>query len=333
MSSLVLSCTNVDNEYTPPCFPLEKEADTELLSDDLLINYAYGMCVDDKFIYVLALAEDNWLQVYNKCNGEFIGSYIRRGQGPEELTTAISLDLNNKNHTLSVYDESLKKLMIYSIDNSGHEPVLSFGGSKNFAQSEGVVRRAWKLTDDSFLVDGQLGEKNTDQKRFQLLASEEVVDSFNVFPVSKFEERRAFLTPKITVSPSRHKMASGTLFGAVLETFDLSANELECTAIHKFYYPKVKMVGSSVRPEKDMVYGFASLSSTEDKIYSAWVGGHNPDATNNIAVFDWDGCPIVKYRTEQLVFMIATAMDEPDRLYALTYDYEKGFSLVRFSLN
>lgn len=327
---LVFSCTNKKDGYTPPSFPVEKNIEAVLLSDDLLMNYAYGMCIDNKFVYVLALSDGHWIQVYDKHNGDFVGSYIQQGQGPEELVMGICMTIDHNNSTLSVYDERQQKLLVYSIDNSGNAPILSLVDSKYFTQYVGVVRNAWKLKNDNYLIDGQLGGISTKQKRFQLLVAEEVVDSFNLFPVIGFEMEAAFISPKVTLSPSREKMASGILFGAILETFSLIDQSIKLTDMQKFYPPKMKMMDGGVRPDADMVYGFASLCSTEDNIYAIWVGDKNPNALNSITVFDWSGTEIARYQTNHLVFMIAIDENEPEKLYALVYDEEKGFSLVYF---
>lgn len=332
ISLLVLSCTNKEDGYTPPTFPVEKNVEAVLLSDDLLMNYAYGMCVDNKFVYVLALSENRWVQVYDKNNGKYVGSYVPQGQGPEELTMGINMTIDNENHTLSIYDEQLRKLLVYSIDNEKDTLKMSLQGSKDFSQYIGVVRNAWELKEDNYLVDGQLGGKGTEQKRFQWLASEEVVDSFNTFPVKGFETEKAFICPKITFSPSREKMASGILFGAILETFRLSDKNIKLINTQRFYPPKVKEMNGGIHPDADMMYGFASLCSTEDKIYAVWVGDKNPDIPNSIAIFNWNGQEQARYQTEHLIFMIAVDEDDPKKLYALVYDYEKGFSLVYFSI-
>lgn len=329
---LVFSCTNKKDGYTPPSFPVEKNIEAVLLSDDLLMNYAYGMCVDNKFVYVLALSDGHWIQVYDKHKGDYVGSYIRHGQGPEELVMGISMTIDNSNKTLSVYDERQQKLLVYSIDNTGNAPVFSLVENKHFTQYAGVVRKAWKLKDDNYLIDGQLGGKSRKQKRFQLLVAEEVVDSFNVFPVRGFELETAFISPKVTLSPSREKMASGILFGAILETFSLLDQSIKLTDIQKFYSPNMKMMDGGVRPDPDMTYGFASLCSTEDNIYAIWVGDKNPNTLNSIAIFDWSGKEIARYQTNHLVFMIAINENEPEKLYAMVYDDEKGFSLVYFHI-
>ena len=58
------------------------------MSDELLISYPLDMAVSEDYIFILALADNAWLQVYDKTTGQLLGSFVTRGQGPGEATTA-----------------------------------------------------------------------------------------------------------------------------------------------------------------------------------------------------------------------------------------------------
>lgn len=57
------SCTQQTEEYTPPVFPIEKTIKASVSSDDTELAYPYGICVDNKYIYVLALMDYYWIHV------------------------------------------------------------------------------------------------------------------------------------------------------------------------------------------------------------------------------------------------------------------------------
>ena len=312
----------------PPQFPFISQAETVNISDDMLISYAYGMCVDEKYVYVLAVVEGNWLQVYDKTDGRYVGGFIKEGQGPGELIMGYRMGWDNERKILSIYDQSLNKLLKYSVETNGDIPVFSLVEEVNFNNYSGIVREAWETTNGRYIVDGQLGEYSTNLKRYQMLLSGTVVDEYNTFPVSKPE---TFLQSRTAFSPSRDKMAVGILFGATLETFDLSEKIIPIS-VHQFYPPKLRISDQKITPEHDMIYGFASLTATDDKIYSVWVENHNPNAANSLAVFDWLGKPLARYDTDKLLFMISTAINEPEKVYALVYDNETGFSLIYIQL-
>ena len=121
----ICACTNTEN-YTPPTFPEERRMEGRCLTDDLLISYAYGMCVDDDYIYVLALSEGNWVQVYDKDNGTHLGGFVGRGQGPGEVSVGMSMTLSRDKKHLSVYDQGQQRLVTYAISEPECTPLLIF---------------------------------------------------------------------------------------------------------------------------------------------------------------------------------------------------------------
>lgn len=335
-AALVISCSSCTSNktYNPPTFPVEEEITGNCLNDDLLISYAYDLGVDDRYIYILALSEDKWIQVYNRENGTHVGGYIARGEGPGEVTTGISFMLRPDKHTLSVYDQALKKLVTYTLNQEKEatdKPLLSFTEEVSFASCEGAVRRAWPVG-DNFLIDGQLGEQDHKQKHFQLYADGKVLSAYNGFPVSSKKQQAAFLSPQICFSPSHTKVAAGTLYGGILETFTLSSHNINHTGTYQFYEPDVTLESGVITPASDMKYGFSTMCADEEHIYTVCIGNKDPNRLDYISIFDWNGQGVARYHTDKLIFKIACAADKPESLYALTFDPENGFALYTYAM-
>lgn len=333
LSSLLIivlcACAKNDN-YTAPVFPIEKELKGACLSSDLLFSYAYDMCVDNDFIYVLALADNKWVQVYDKHTGEHLGAFVGQGQGPGEVSVGESMTLERTDRCLSVYDQAQRRLVTYRISKDGI-PMLSFEKDMNLINLEGAVRNVWPLK-NSYLVNGQLGEQDGTPKRFQLWNEKEIVATYNKFPVEAREQQLTFLSPKVCFSPSLDKMATGILYGGILEIFQLSDKSISLEGIHKFYEPKVSLGTGNINPDSGMKYGFSSMCATDDLIYTVLVGDEDPNKLNHISVFDWEGNAMIKYCTEQLVFKLACMEEEEGKLYALTFEPAKGFSLYLYNV-
>ena len=325
---VLCSCTKNDG-YKAPMFPIEKELKGTCLSSELMITYAYDMCVDDKFIYVLALADDKWVQVYDRQTGEHLGAFVGQGQGPGEVSVGESITLIPNAQRLSVYDQAQRRLVVYKVLDSENSPILSFEKDLNFIKWEGAVRNVWPL-ENSLLVNGQLGEQDGAPKRFQLLHENEIVSAYNEFPIEAKEKQMVFLSPKVCFTPSMNKMATGILYGGILEIFDLSDNDISLEGIHKFYEPKVNLGSGSINPESGMKYGFSSMCATEDFIYTVLIGDEDPNKLNHLSVFDWSGKGVAKYHTTQLLFKLACVEGEEGKLYALTFEPAKGFSLYMY---
>lgn len=86
--TILCSCQKQRSAYAPPTFPEVKKIHAHRLSDELLISYPLDMAVSEDYIFILALADNAWLQVYDKTTGQLLGSFVTRGQGPGEATTA-----------------------------------------------------------------------------------------------------------------------------------------------------------------------------------------------------------------------------------------------------
>lgn len=327
---VILCACRKNDSYTVPVFPVEKELKGTCLSDELLISYAYDMCVDDKFIYVLALADNKWVQVYDKHTGEHLGAFVGQGQGPGEVSVGESMTLERTGRYLSVYDQAQRRLVTYCISKAD-TPMLSFERDVNFMDLKGAVRNVWPL-ESSLLVNGQLGEQDGAPKRFQLLDGKEIVAAYNDFPVESREQQLTFLSPKVCFSPSLGKMATGILYGGILEVFELSDKGISLEGVHKFYDPKVKIGSGNIEPDSGMKYGFSSMCATEDLIYTVLIGDEDPNKLNHISVFDWEGNAMIRYCTEQLVFNLACMEAEAGKLYALTFEPAKGFSLYVYNV-
>lgn len=95
------------------------------------------------------------------------------------------------------------------------------------------------FADSLYLSDGQLGAENKKQKRFQLYDGHSVIYSYDDFPVQGKDLEKVFLFPQICFSPSKDKMATGTLYGGILEIFHLSDSSISLSDVYRFYEPSV----------------------------------------------------------------------------------------------
>lgn len=325
---LTYSCSE-EQEYAPPVFPEEVELQSIPVAEDIILSFPYDMCMDQDYVYVLSMVDDTWLQVYDKQSGEYKGGYIPRGQGPGELTTGFNLFYDESKRTISIFDTGSMKLLSFQIQEEPGK-LLSLIEEKPFYDRAAVVRRLWHLPSGQELVDGQLGEGQKRQKRFQLLSGNKLISEYNVFPIESPEEHMAYIDPQVAISPDGKKMAAGIFYGAVLETFTL-ADSVRLTSLRKFYPSHILYEGGAIKETDKTVYGFISLSGTDKRLYSVFVGDKDPNQLNHIAVFDWNGCEVIKYRTDCSVVRLCISYDDKT-LYAVAHSIDKGFYLVSFNL-
>lgn len=112
-------------------------------------------------------------------------------------------------------------------------------------------------------------------KRFQLFSKGNIEAEYNRFPVSETEKNPVFITASVSVSPDKRKMAVGTLFGGILEFFQLS-DDINISSTRYFYSPEVNFSGGSLLPTDQTVYGFSALCATDALLYSVLIADKDP---------------------------------------------------------
>ena len=330
------ACRNVRKEYVSPVFSkTEKLASNRISAEGMILYIPFGMFVEGDYIYVLALVEHKWLQVYDKHSGELVKQLLTEGQGPGEVISGFMMDYNTSSHTLSIYDQAQRKHLFYRVDEKGELTLLQ-EKRLNFTGIYGIIRRMWPLNEQLSLVDGQLDSVpsklpvGNNLKRFQLLADEKIVGSYNEFPIEGVD-KRSFLDLSVSLSPDRQRMALGTRKGAILETFDISADGVKLRNTRKFYPANLDPETFVETPETKV--GFLSVCATEDKIYTVF--GEPDEKTqhvNTISVFDWDGKELVQYETDCNLYSLYYTPQEPSKLYGIAVSEDSDFYLVSFDL-
>lgn len=328
------SCKQGENTYHSPDFPQEKHltAQTVIPADSLLIQYPYGLHVDDDNIYILALADNHWMQVYDRHSGQFVTSGIPYGQGPGEMLKGLSLSFNPEQQTFDIYDESLSQLLSYRYDAG--KKTFSFVRSQSFPAYDGVVRKAWQLNGNTFLTEGQTGPMTEGKTRFQLYRDGGIRARYDTFPVTDEQALPIFiLSASTALSPDRTKLASATLHGGILETFQLDDSSIKPLSTRYFYPPHIRFEGGAIQPTPETVYGFSSLCADNKCLYAVLIGGKDANRFDRIAVFDWEGQEQTLYQADCLVFALAACPSDDNRLYAMAFSREAGFYLVSFDVS
>lgn len=335
--ALALSaCHNIKKEYASPVFPkTEKIASNRISSEGMILYVPFDMFVEGNYIYVLAPVEHKWLQVYDKQSGELVKQLLTEGQGPGELIMGTQLSYNADNRTLSIYDQAQRKHLFYRVNEDGE---LSFVKERNMTLLGlyGAIRQTWSLNENISLADGQLDSIPGNDagaaglKRFQLFSDGKIIARYDEFPVEE-KSNSAYLGACISLSPDKSKIAVGTQFGAILETFNLSTDDISLRDVRLFY--PAKLDPETSQPTMETIRGFASICTSNDKIYAAFGEPKTiAEDVNSISVFDWDANEVVRYDTDCNIARLYYSPKEPSKLYGIAMSKEREYYLVSFDL-
>lgn len=312
---LLVSCNDGKRTYSSPSFPVKRELSCRIVSGPLHLGYPVALSGYGNNLFVLASSPNGWVHVYDRENGVCKGSRIKAGRGPGEVINAIQVDVDETLCELSIYDEASEKLSIYDIDTLQSQ-TFTFKQAVDFSHYGKPVRQVWKLRDKKYLSFGQVGVPEGKLGRFQLLYDDEI-HSYNAFPTTADAEQKAFLSSFYALSPDRSKLANGTLFGAILETFDVSGKEIRLAGQRLIYPPAVEFKSGVVRHKTGIVWGFSSICASDDMIFCVFIDSERPDKFDNVAVFDWEGKEIACYNMDYDILRLFYTEDSPDSLYAI----------------
>ncbi len=318
-----MSCVEQDIT-SPPIFHKEIEAEVNIInSDETIIPYPKAICVDSSYIYVLSLMDNQWIHIYDKKNGEYINSCIKRGKGPGEVTLASNMQIDKKTGLISLFDGGRMKHLTFKKDTQKDVPDFQLEGEKELIKHAKIIRRSWHLKNNCYLVDGQLEETDSPQ-RFQLLCQDSIISTYNPLPANSETSLSVYLGAHVTISPDAKKMAAGTLYGGGLEVFDLQEG-IQNVSTQTFYTPKYPSPENSSKGMFETPFCFTDITSTNEYIYGIWNGCLDPNSNSNIIVFDWKGNGIVKCITNKLIVKSCVF---GNNIYAIAFDEEKGFYFV-----
>ena len=329
---LIFSCSpTVELKYAQPSFPIIEEIKNQRLSDNLMIRLAIDLFVDEEYIYVLALSDKKWLQIYDKNSGKYVGSAIHRGRGKGEINMPYSMNYDEKTKKLQIYDGVTSKLFYYQLTNKANG-FLTYIKSESFLE-EGTIWNMWHLSNERYLINGQKIESGV--KRFQLLDSDKETAFYNNFPIEKEVDKIAFISnTRTTISSDKSKMATTTLFGGVLEIFDIS-NGIKRNVIRNFYPPEMKFNRSGKRvSSNETTFGFISIKATNKLIYTASCFKNHTLSSrfDKISIFDWNGEEVAQYHSDCQIDRLYIRNDEPNRVYAVACTENTELYLTSFTI-
>lgn len=313
------SCSN-DHSLDVLTFDTSVELTTERIATvKPKITYPYDMFVTENYIYVLSLCYHKWLHCYDRFTGVYINSFIDRGRGPGELLTCIDLLYDNESGIVYLYDRDLEKML--SLKVSEEHPDLSLVEENNYTEIDSAFfRQMWPFADSKIITNSQFGELEDALGRFQLYTMAGVqIHTCDDVPDLRGDDIYTYLQSSVTISPDQSHMASMTLFGEILEIYNLSEKAI-IKKVEKIYSaPNIIFKDGTIWGTDATVYGFPFSTSDNSYIYASMANDKNPNNFNKIVVFDWNGNGILKITTDYNVLRMA--LYEGD-IYAIVLNAE-----------
>lgn len=296
---------------------------------------------DKRMIYLLQRSGSDLLKVYDLDTFEFINSFIKKGEGPNEQIIGWTLQLDFKNKLIYSTDPIKKRLFAYSMD-SVELGKASFWPSfdidlRNIGPEKPLV------IDDDLLIDFRKNYQSKDSYSYNLIDfSGELVSTVGKYPdtqteIDNFQQSEAF-SGEFNVSKNGKFIIRSFLFSDRLEKLDFEGNILNIyigpTQFEPQFSTKDLGGGSSrVVPVAGSLIGFSNQPAIgNDELYILYDGKefYRDDEESNL-LFNFDS----DLNLKQIIYLDQRILDfdidwTNNTLFGFSSDVEGG--LVKYKL-
>lgn len=347
----LISCSDTE-DYSRPKFKVETTGDFEIIGEELEdagLTSKLWIHGDYVIAHYLKLSDQTYVHVFDKKTGEPVLDALRRGRGSNEILWTQNSVVDSNTGEVTFYDLQQDAKLTFSIDS-----LVEFGPS--VIHKRDYRHRPWVsnifphhddeeilITNPSFLT------KDEDiEPRIRLMDSlGNVLAKYEVFPeLDRKTLYSCYSFPSAAISPDESKLALAIYCGAILETFSVARDTIKRRAIKRFIKPEFTTddMGNLGITENSYA-GFQTLTAKDDLLYAVYDGevnlfenaklpaGQKMTFSRNIAVFDWDGNPLKKIRTNYSVSAIDITEEESGKvLYAFIEDKEGHYFLGKMNI-
>lgn len=325
----IAGCGN-ESDFRPASFPKTGAASVRIIGDPIEAGLPLDLCVEGKSICVLAFTPDYWLHLYDRETGELISQALPVGRGPGDAIDVRSMDYDRNNGLLYVHDPNLRKSVRYRFD--GDRGAVFFVDEVHHPE-DGVIRNYHLLPDGCYLFEGYLSGEDTDT-RFFLTESGVLTDQYRDYPgINEEDDKYAFLLSEGKSDPATGRFVFGTLYGAVLECFDLNEGTFKRIGLRLLDPPRIDMSNRNFELAKGTKWGFSTFCLSRDGIFTNYLDNMDARIFTAISVFSWEGKEKARYETGNNILRMAIDPLDENALYGIVSSKEQEFSLARITLN
>ena len=324
--------------FNAPIFPDSVEVKTTLLNDTIYTKLVSGIGIYKDYLVLSTPGEDYMFQLYDAETGTKIKEFGKLGRGPQEIFNVRGVSINPRYGTLTAFHQESRNIYCFYLD-SVIQDRLHFMDKINIKRYEDMTFYSALRCDQGFLLHGGKCVVYPGGARLTLFTKDgQIIDAYDTYPVSsnpkdsiEAGEDWSWLGQCVALSPDGTKYAEATHVGGILETFQIT-DRIRSTLLRGYYKPHFYMEKNQPVYTKKTQFAFTALKATDNYLYALSLNGGNVShyPPNEIQVFDWQGEPIKKYKTDQ--YLMKFCVDEAKaKVYAIAFDnYE--YHLVSFNL-
>ena len=324
--------------FNAPVFPDSVEVKTTLLNDTIYTKYIADIGIYKDYLILFTPGEDYMFQLYDKKTGAKIKDFGELGRGPQQILKIDDISINSQHGILAAFHQATREIYCFYLDsviqNQPH-----FMDKINIKHYEDMTFSSALGGMHGFLLCGGKCEVYPGGARLTLFAKDgQIMDTYDEYPFSSNPkdsihagENWRYLWNSHAISPDGSKYAEATEIGGILQTFQVN-DKIRPMSLRGYYKPHFYTKKNQLVFTKKTQFGFYGLTASDKYLYALSHSGKNDSnlPEKDFQVFDWEGNPVKKYKTDQLLMRLC--VDEANaKVYAIVYDNGTQ-NLVSFNL-
>lgn len=324
--------------FNAPVFPDSVEVKTTLLNDTIYTKLVSGIGIYKDYLVLSTPGEDYMFQLYDAETGTKIKEFGKLGRGPQEIFNVSGVSINPRHGTLTAFHQESREIYCFYLD-SVIQDRPHFMDKINIKRYEDMTFFSALRCDQGFLLHGGKCVAYPGGTRLTLFTEDgQIMDAYDKYPVSSNPKDSIeagddwrWLYPCAALSPDGTKYAEATEVGGILQTFQID-DKIHPMLLRGYYKPHFYVEKNQPKYTKKTQFAFAALKATDNYLYALSFNGGNASyyPPKEVQVFDWQGNPIKRYKTNQ--YLMRFCVDEAKaKVYAIAFvNYE--YHLVSFNL-
>ncbi len=333
-ASLILPACNKEKKivFKAPEFSVVAQAEPSVIFDEeTVLPTAFHMILTDSTVSFLGILDEKWVHTYDMASGKLISQTVAHGNGPDEILIPAGFKLF-PDTTIRIFDQQAFKVKTFD---------------KNWkcinAKDVGVKQGTFTYP-RLFLPDNRiLVSTNTDYESAALCiisdAGQGEIYEYNPLetndvPVKRdpemVETKDMYHRSGMAISPDGTKIVSTTFDGAIIEIIDVDGLNLKHHTTNYLYPFEIEMRGQLLTFKDDVVKGFTAVCATDSLIFAAFIEDADYNAPTDITVWDWEGRPLRRYKTDYQLIAMELSPSNPEEIYALAAKDGKELQFIRF---
>ena len=276
----------------------------------------------DSILIVNEVFKEKIFKCFFVKNGYKASTFINRGKGPNELMFP-GLLCNLNNNIFSTYDANQKQLVYFNV-NDIIRNIYKFEKVINIDLPGLIVFQSYPLNDSLIIFTGIFEEGK--YCLFNSVSGNTIIDV--EFPTDEeHQEENNYIKSmahqgEIAIKPDKKKF----VFVCRNGYFDICSVSQDGIYLEKrnlYYLSEYKSIKNNVVAHSSKSeYAFHSVETTDSCIYMIYSGrtqdefGSEYIAGNNILVYDWNGNPVVNFKTDRYLHRMTI-----DRNNLIIYGY------------